>query len=388
MKVKLAKKLSQLPPYLFAELDRLKAEQVAKGADVISLGIGDPDQPTPTHIVKAGQEALSNSDYHSYPSYEGMLSFREAAASFLQTRFDISLDPKDEIVSLIGTKEGIYHLPFAFLDPGDVCLFTDPGYPVYPASTILAGGDPQPVPLKKENDFLPDFDAIPPDVAERAKIFFINFPNNPTSKIAPPSLYKDVIEFAKKYNVIIASDAAYSEFYPDDKRPPSLLQFPGGSEVGIEFHSLSKTYNMTGWRVGFAAGNPEVIAGLGKIKTNVDSGIFEALQAASIVALKGDQSCVADMRALYARRRVLLEESLQQAGLNISCSDGAFYIWVEVPDGFTSKEFAVRVLEEAAVVCTPGNGFGAAGEGYVRFSLTAPEDRLQEAAERIAKLVI
>ncbi len=388
MDIKVAKKLGQLPPYLFAELDRLKAEQVAKGKDVISLGIGDPDQPTPSHIVKALQEAAKKTEYHSYPSYEGMMSFREAAASFLETRFGASADPAKEIVSCIGTKEAIYHLPFAFLDPGDVCLFTDPGYPVYSAATLLAGGQPYPVPLLRENDFLPDLAAIPEEVATKAKLLFVNYPNNPTSKMAPASLYEELIAFANKYNVIIASDVAYSEFYPGDEKPLSLLQFPGGKDVGIEFHSLSKTYNMTGWRIGFAAGHPEIVAGLGKIKTNVDSGIFEALQEAGATALTGDQSCVAEMRALYGRRRSMLEESLQQAGMKIACSEGAFYIWVEIPEGTTSKEFAARVIEEAAVVCTPGNGFGETGEGYVRFSLTAPEERLREAAERIAKLVI
>jgi len=386
MDIKLAKRLSQLPPYLFAELDRLKAEAVAKGADVISLGIGDPDQPTPPHIVKALQEAAANPNTHQYPSYVGLPSFREAAAQFLKNRFDVSVDPASQVVSLIGTKEGVYHIHFALLDPGDISLFTDPGYPVYRAATILAGGVPYPVPLKQENDFLPDLKAIPAEVAERAKLFFVNYPNNPTSKMAPHSFYEELIDFAREYNVIIASDCAYSEFYPEDNRPASLLQFPGGSEVGVEFHSLSKTYNMTGWRVGYAAGNADVIAGLGKIKTNVDSGIFEALQIAGIEAMSGDQSCVAEMRTLYERRRVLLEGSLKQAGFEIACSEGAFYIWVKVPEGMSSRDFVVRVLDEAAVVCTPGNGFGEAGEGYVRFSLTAPEERLQEAAKRIGKL--
>lgn len=387
MKIELAKRLSALPPYLFAELDRLKAEQVAKGADVISLGIGDPDQPTPEHIVQAAQKAVTNPEYHSYPSYVGMPRFREAAAIFLRNRFGVEVDPQNEIVSLIGTKEGIYHFPFAFIDPGDVVLYTDPGYPVYPVAASFAGGQAVPVPLSYENDFLPDLRAIPVEVADKAKLFFINYPNNPTSKIAPLSFFEELIDFARSHNILIASDAAYTELYPDEaNKPLSLLQVAGGKDVGIEFHSLSKTYNMTGWRIGFAAGHPEAVAGLGKIKTNVDSGIFEALQEAGIIALTGDQSCVAEMRALYAKRRALLEKSLRQAGMEIACSEGAIYIWVKVPAGISSKDFAIRVLNEAAVVCTPGNGFGAAGEGFVRFSLTAPEERLQEAAERIAKL--
>ena len=387
MKIKRSQRLSQLPPYLFAELDRLKAEQIAKGADVISLGIGDPDQPTPPHIVAAAQKAVTNPEYHQYPSYAGMPRFREAAAAYLERRFGVSADPGKEIVSVMGTKEGIFHLPFAFLEPGDAVLCTDPGYPVYPASTVLAGGEAISVPLTADHDFLPDLQAIPKDVAARAKIIFVNYPNNPTSKIAPPSFYEELIAFAKANNVIVASDVAYAEFYPDEARKtPSLLQFPGGRDVGIEFHSLSKTYNMTGWRVGFAVGHPEVVAALGQIKTNADSGIFEAIQEAGIAAMSGDQSCVVAMRELYASRRSLLEASLEEAGLKIACSEGAFYIWIAVPEGLSSNAFAQRVLEEAAVVCTPGNGFGAAGEGYARFTLTAPEARLKEAAERIAKL--
>ena len=382
----MADRLKALPPYLFAELDRLKRAQIAKGADVISLGIGDPDRPTPEHIVRAAQEAVANPANHAYPSYEGMPRFRQTCAAYMKARFDVALDADTEVVSLIGTKEGIYHFPFAFLNPGDVCLFTDPGYPVYPAATVMAGGVPYPVALREENDFLPDLKAIPADVARRAKLFFVNYPNNPTSKVAEKSFYEELIAFAREYDVIIASDVAYAEFYPEGQKPLSFLQLPGAKDVGIEFHSLSKTYNMTGWRVGFAAGHPDLVAALGKIKTNVDSGIFQGVQEAGIAALGGPQDCVADMRSLYKKRRTLLEASLQKAGLKIACSEGAFYVWVKVPAGLTSQGFTVKLLEQAAVVCTPGNGFGAAGEGYVRFTLTAPEARLEEAAHRITAL--
>jgi LL-diaminopimelate aminotransferase len=386
MKVTLADRLGQLPPYLFAEIDRMKQEQIAKGADVISLGIGDPDRPTPLHIVEALQKAVTNTAYHQYPSYQGMLSFREAAAQFMQDRFSVSLDPKCEVVSLIGSKEAVAHIPLAFVNPGDAVLYTDPGYPVYQVSTVLAGGQPHPVSLLADNDFLPDFSSIPEEVAAKAKLFFINYPNNPISKLAPDSFFEELIAFAKKHEIIVVSDMAYSEFYPEGQKPQSLLQFEGGKDVGIEFHSLSKTYNMTGWRIAFAVGHPDIVAGLGKIKTNIDSGIFGAIQEAGSVALTGDQSCVDEMRTVYARRRKILDEAISDAGLKLACSEGAFYIWVHVPDGYTSAEFVKRVIEEAHVVCTPGNGFGPAGEGYLRFTLTAADDRLEEAGERIARL--
>lgn len=386
MDIKLADRIKNLPPYLFAELDRLKAEQVAKGADVIDLGVGDPDRPTPDHIVASAKEAVADPSHHQYPSYVGMLSFRQAASHFLKKRFGVAVDPQTEVVSMIGTKEGIAHFPLAFLNPGDALLYTSPGYPVYPVSAMFAGGEGVPIPLTQENNFLPALESIPAELADRAVLFFVNYPNNPTSKMAPASFYEKLIDFAQAHNVIIASDAAYSEMYDGNEAPPSILQFPRGKEVAVEFHSLSKTYNMTGWRVGFAAGRAELIQALGKVKTNIDSGIFEAVQEAGITALEGDQSCVASMRDLYSRRRQLMHKALEKAGMQIACSEGAFYIWVKTPEGFTSQEFSRRVLEEAAVVCTPGNGFGAEGEGYVRFALSAPDERLEEAGERISKL--
>ncbi|MDP3937278.1 MAG: LL-diaminopimelate aminotransferase [Deltaproteobacteria bacterium] len=381
----LSDRLSKRPPYLFAEIDRMKRAARAKGVDIIDLGVGDPDQPTPPHIVKKLQASCAEPRYHRYPSYEGMLPFRESVAGWCQRRFGVKLDAASEVVSLIGSKEGIAHLPLAFVNPGDATLVTDPGYPVYSIATLFAGGEPVSVPLRAENGFLPDLDAIPPKVLDRAKILFLNYPNNPTSAIADLAFYTRVAEKAARHGFLVAADSPYSEITFDGYRAPSFLEAPGAKEVGVEFHSLSKTYNMTGWRCGFAVGNPQVIAGLGKIKTNVDSGIFEAIQVAGMEALEGDQSCIEEMRKLYAERRDVFVAGLMQAGIEVKPPKATFYVWAPVPKGYGSADFAAHLLEKSGIVATPGNGFGPAGEGYIRFSLTVDKARLAEAVARIQK---
>ncbi len=384
MKIELADRIKHLPPYLFAEIDRLKAEQVKKGVDVIDLGVGDPDLPTPKHIIAALQKAAEDPANHRYPSYSGRNRFREAATSWMQKRFGVQLDPMNEVVSLIGSKEGIANFPLAFVNPGDVVLIPSPGYPPYSSGALFAGGTPHFLPLKRENRFLPDLDAIPEEVVRKAKVIHINYPNNPTGAVTTKEFFKKVVAFAEEYNVIVCSDAAYVEQYDKDV-PPSFLEVEGARDVGIEFHSLSKTYNMTGWRIGWACGNREIIAGLGKVKTNIDSGIFQAVQWAGIAALEGDQGCVEEMRAVYRRRRNLMVKGLEALGWDVASSAAAFYLWVAVPKGYDSKKFAMKVLEECGVVITPGNGFGEGGEGYVRFSLTAEDKRLKESLERLKK---
>lgn len=379
-------RLKVLPPYLFAELDRKKNEKIAQGVDVIDLGVGDPDIPTPKPIVEAAKKALENPENHRYPSYVGKLEFREAVANFYKRRFGVELDPKTEIITLIGSKEGIAHFPLAFVNPGDIVICPDPAYPVYKIGTIFAGGTPYIVPLKEENNFLPDLESIPEDIAKRAKIIWVNYPNNPTSAGATLEFYKKLVEWAKEYNVIVASDNAYSEIYTGSEKPPSILQVEGAKDVAIEFHSLSKTYNMTGWRIGWAAGNKELVAGLGKVKTNVDSGQFGAVQDAGIAALNLPEEEVEKLRSIYKERKKIMTEALEKIGLKVYKSDYTFYLWIKVPEGYTSSEFVGRLIEEAGVVCTPGNGFGEYGEGYFRISLTVPTERLLEAAERIKNL--
>ena len=385
MKITLAERIKNLPPYLFAEIDRLKAEQIKKGVDVIDLGVGDPDTPTPPHIIKALQKAAEDAANHQYPSYTGMNSFREAAAAWMKSRFGVTLDPVSEVVSLIGSKEGIANFPLAFINPGDVVLVPSPGYPPYHSGALFAGGQPYHMHLKRELGFLPDLDAIPADIVARAKVMHVNYPNNPTGAVAGKDFYERVIAFAQNHNIIVCADAAYVEQY-DDQKPASFLELPGARDVGIEFHSLSKTYNMTGWRIGFACGNKEIIAGLGKVKTNIDSGIFQAVQHAGIAALTESQACVEEMRQIYRKRRQLLVNGLKKMGWDIASAAAAFYVWVAVPQGYDSKSFAKKVLEEAGIVITPGVGFGEGGEGYVRFALTRDEKRLQEALDRLAKI--
>ena len=382
MKIELAHRIRELPPYLFARIDALKNEERKKGRDLIDLGIGDPDLPTHPHIVEALAQAARDPGTHRYPSYVGMEDFRKAAATFMKARFGLTFDPQKEVICVIGSKEAIAHFPFAFVDPGDVVLCPDPGYPVYATLTRFAGGEPYFLPLRRDSGFLPDLDAVPADVARRAKILWINYPNNPTAALAAPGFYQKVVAFAEKHGVIVASDLAYSEMYYDAP-PPSFLETPGARDVGIEFHSLSKTYNMTGWRVGWACGNAQLVAGLGQVKTNVDSGCFDAVQRAAIAALTGDQSAVARQRAIYRERRDVLCGGLAKAGFDVLTPSATFYTLVANPRGLSSLEFAARLLTEAGVVATPATGFGPTGEGYVRLTICADKARLAEAVDRL-----
>lgn len=383
---KRADRITELPPYLFAEIDRKKREIQAKGMDIIDLGVGDPDLPTPDHIVEKMKEAVSNPAYHTYPSYAGMLPFREAVAAWYRERFGVDLDPETEILTLIGSKEGIAHMPLAFINPGNVGLYTSPGYPVYRTGIQFAGGTPHAVPLLEKNGFLPDLASIPNDIREKAKLFFLNYPNNPTGAVAERDFFERLVAFARENDIIICHDAPYTEMSYDGYKPMSFLEVTGAQEVGIEFHSLSKTYRMTGWRLGFAVGNREVIQTLGKLKSNIDSGTFEAVQSAGIEALTGDQSCVSQMREIYQARRDLMVGALNEMGLSVIPPKATFYLWIKVPDGLTSASFATKILEKAGIVITPGNGFGPEGEGYVRMALTVSQDRLKEAIERLKLL--
>ena len=378
-----AERLKKLPPYLFKEIDRKKAEVMARGVDIIDLGVGDPDLPTPPHIIEALKKAMDDPANHRYPSYSGMGGFKETVAQWYGERFGVDLDPQAEVVSLIGSKEGIAHFPLAFINPGDVALVPTPAYPVYNIATLFAGGESFFMPLLSENRFLPDLDVIPDEIASRARAMFINYPNNPTSVVADPEFFSRVVQFAKKYGIIVCHDAAYTEMAFDGYRPPSFLEVDDAKDVGVEFHSLSKTYNMTGWRIGFAVGNHKGIEGLGAIKSNIDSGLFQAVQIAGMEALNGDQSCVEEMKKIYSRRRDMMVKGLRKAGFEVESPKATFYLWVKVVEGYTSAQIATRFLEEAGVVVTPGNGFGEPGEGYFRIALTQNRQRLEEAIQRI-----
>ncbi len=382
-----AQRLAQLPPYLFAELDRVKNEVKAKGMDIIDLGVGDPDLPTPPFILESMRKAVLKDEHHRYPSYSGLNVFREAVATWYEQRFNVALDPKAEVLSLIGSKEGLAHFPLAFVDPGDLVLVTTPNYPVYPIATMFAGGKTQFLPLTDDNDFLPDLDAVSAETWKKAKILFLNYPNNPTAAMAPRSFYEKLVAKAKEFNTILVHDAAYSEMYYDpENKPLSILEIPGARDVAIEFHSLSKTYNMTGWRIGMAVGNAELVQGLGKIKSNIDSGIFQAVQEAGITALEQGEGFVSEMRDLYRTRRDIVVDGLEKIGLTCRRPQATFYVWVKVPQGRDSAGFVAELLQKTGVVVTPGNGFGTPGEGYFRIALTVGEDRLREALSRIASL--
>ncbi|WP_326493528.1 LL-diaminopimelate aminotransferase [Methanogenium organophilum] len=375
-----AQRLEHLPPYLFARIDAMKAEKRAQGVDVIDLGVGDPDLATPSHIIDALVEAARNPATHHYPDYTGMLAFREAVAEWYRNRFAIELDPKTEVLALIGSKEGIAHIPEAFVNPGDYVLVPSPGYPVYQTSTLFAEGKTWNMPLLEENGFLPDFSAIPSDVCAKSKLMFLNYPNNPTGAIAPLSFFEEAVEFAQEHDVIIVHDNAYSEIAFDGYRAPSFLEVRGAMDVGVEMHSLSKTYNMTGWRIGMAAGSADIIAGLGRVKTNVDSGAFDAIQMAGITALTSSQECVEESCAVYKERRDVLVSGLRELGFEVTSPKATFYVWLKVDD---SMDFAAKMLNEAGIVVTPGIGFGDAGEGYVRFAITRSVERIEEALERM-----
>lgn len=382
-----ANRIANLPPYLFAEIDKKIAKKKAEGVDVISLGIGDPDQPTPDHIVKRMREEVKKPENHQYPSYYGLSAFRKSIADWYYSRFKLKLDHETEVLPLIGSKEGIAHILLALVDPGDISLVPDPGYPVYNTGTILAGGTPHFVPLLAANNFLIDFDKIDDEIAKKSKVMFMNYPNNPTAAVADMDFYNKAVEFAKKYDIVICHDFAYSEITYDGYSAPSFLQAEGARDVGVEFHSLSKTYNMTGWRIGFVVGNADVIEALGRVKTNIDSGIFNAIQHTGVEALTSSQECVAEMCGIYKKRRDIVVETLNNSGWNISKPKGSIYIWVPVPSGYTSASFATHILEKAGVVVSPGNAYGASGEGYFRISLTVGDERLKEALDRIKKVL-
>ncbi len=380
-----AERLKALPPYLFAEIDKKKKAAIAAGRDVINLGIGDPDVPTPDFIVDALGAAARDPKNHQYALDAGLPEFRRAAADWCRARFGVALDPNSEVYPTIGSKEAIAHFPLAVLNPGDVALVPEPGYPPYRSGTIFAGGVPQVMPLTAKNDFLPDLGAIPKDALKRARLIYVNYPNSPTAATAPREFYVDLVAFARKHNLIIASDLAYSEVYFDEK-PMSILEVPGARDVAIEFHSLSKTFNMTGWRVGFAIGNAQLVGYLGQLKTNLDSGIFQAIQVAGIAALKHADDVTARMVRIYRGRRDALVAGLAKAGWSVVPPRAAFYAWIPTPKGLPSATVAARLLDEADIVVTPGIGFGPAGEGYVRAALTVDEKRIAEAAGRIARL--
>ena len=383
MDISTSDRLNQLPPYLFKEIDRKKEALKAKGVDIINLGVGDPDMPTPSHIVAALQEAAARQANHQYPSYSGMAGFNVAVSDWYQKRFNVSPDPDTQVITLIGSKEGIAHIPLAFINPGDLALAPNPAYPVYQVAVGFAGGQVQLFDLKEENGFLPDLSAIDEQTAKKAKLMFLNYPNNPTSATADLGFFEEIVAFAKKYEIIVCHDAAYSEIYFNGNPPKSFMQAKGAMDVGVEFNSLSKTYNMTGWRLGFAVGRSEIIQGLAQVKSNVDSGQFQAVQIAGIQALEGSQDCVEQIRATYQERRDVLVKGLSQLGLSFLPLQATFYLWLKAPKGYTSASFADHLLTQCGVVVTPGNGFGSAGEGYVRMSLTIEKERLNQAMERL-----
>ncbi|OAT81430.1 LL-diaminopimelate aminotransferase [Desulfotomaculum copahuensis] len=380
-----AQRIQNLPPYLFARIERLIEQKRAAGVDIISLGIGDPDQPTPEHIVQELIKEAKNPANHQYPSSAGLLDYRRAVAGWYSRRFGVELDAQSEVVTLIGSKEGIAHISWCYLNPGDTVLLPDPGYPVYAGGAVLAGAVPHYMPLQAENGFLPVLADIPSAVARKAKMMFINYPNNPTGAVAGEEFFREVVAFAREYNILVCHDAAYSEIAYDGYRPPSFLQVPGAKEIGLEFNSVSKPFNMTGWRIGWAAGCPEAVEALGRLKSNLDSGQFQAVQYAAMAGLNGPYAVVDRVNGIYRRRRDMLVEALNGLGWRLEKPRATFYVWAPVPAGYTDASFTEAMLEKAAVVITPGSGYGSAGAGYFRISLTLPTERLQEAVERIKK---
>ena len=381
-----AQRLGRIPPYLFAEIDRKVQEKKKAGVDVISLGIGDPDLPTPQRIVSVLQEAAADPANHRYPSYFGLAELREAIAGWYRERFNVGLEPNAEILPTLGSKDGISHVPLALVDPGDVVLAPDPGYTVYATGAIMAGADPYVMPLTLENDWLPDLDAIPNDVAERARLMWLNYPNNPTAAVAGREFLERAVDFCRLHDIVLCHDAPYSEIAFDGYRPLSLFEIPGAREVGLEFHSLSKTFNMTGWRIGWVCGRADLVGLIGQLKTNIDSGIFQAVQWAAIEALNGGEEETRAACEIYARRHRLVADTLNSIGWKIKPPRATFYVWAPVPAGYDSIGFASHVLDQVGVNITPGVGFGAHGEGYFRLSVTAPDARLEEAMTRLRKL--
>ncbi len=378
-----SRRMDKLPPYLFAEIERKIAVKRRAGVDVISLGIGDPDLPTPAYIVEEMKRQLDDPRNHRYPTTAGLECFGQAIARFYERRFGVQIDPDKEFLPFMGSKEGLAHICWSTLDPGDLALVPDPGYPVYAGCTLLAGAEARLMPLRPENDFLPDLDAISPQEARRAKLLFISYPNNPTSATVTGDFFARVVEFATKWDIAVVHDNPYSELTFDGYVAPSFLATPGAKDIGVEFWSFSKPFNMTGWRIGFGVGNREILEPLWRLKSNLDSGVFEAIQRTAAAVLDGPWDFVDQMNAIYARRRDVLADALDSIGLGVEKPKATIYMWIPVPAGYTSAGFAEHVLDQAGVVITPGNGYGAAGEGFVRISLTAPDERIQEAVGRI-----
>ncbi len=385
--MRVSQRVQSLPPYLFAAIERQIAERRAAGVDVISLGIGDPDLPTPAHVVDALTEAARDPATHQYPSNRGEEGFRAAVAGYYSRRFSVALDPATEIVPLLGAKEGIAHLGLALLDPGDVALAADPGYPVYTTGPLLADGAVVTLPLRAELGFQPDLEALDADTLARARMVFVSYPNNPTGAVVEDDFFFRLVELARRHDLVVVHDNAYADITFDGYVAPSFLETPGAKEVGVEVFSLSKSYNMTGWRAGAIVGRAEVVEAYWRLKTNLDSGMFAAVQRAGAAALGGPQDCVREMCAVYARRRDLLVAALRTVGMEVTPPKGTIYLWVPVPDGYTSASFTEQVLEQADVVVTPGAAYGPSGEGYVRLSLTVPDERLEEAVQRIEERV-
>ncbi|MCH7699438.1 MAG: LL-diaminopimelate aminotransferase [Chloroflexi bacterium] len=379
----LAKRVQDLPPYLFAAISKKIAQKKAEGVDVISFAIGDPDLPTPPHILDSLVQAARDPANQGYPDSDGLPEYRKAVADWYKRRFGVAFDPDKEVLPLIGSKEGLGHIPLCFIDPGDVALVPDPGYPVYPVSVQLAGGTVHALPLTQEQDFLPDFDAVPADVANKAKLLFLNYPSNPTSAIADVAFFERAVAFAKQHDIVVVHDMAYSEIAYDEYVPPSFMEATGARDVGIEVHSLSKSYNMTGWRIGMAVGNADLIDALARVKSNLDSGIPNAIQRMAITALEGPQESIQENNAVYQRRRDTLVDAVRSAGLEVIPPKASLYLWCRLPDGMGSIDFAAKLLDDTGVVVTPGVGYGKHGEGYVRLSLTVPDDRLQEGIRRL-----
>lgn len=383
--MKTSQRLEKIPPYLFAQIDKKIDEAKEKGINIISLGIGDPDMPTLPNIVGAMHEAIYKPENHDYPPYQGTKEFRKASANWMKKRFNVELDYDSEMLALIGSKEGLAHIFFAFVDSNDIVLVPDPGYPVYKNGTILAGGEIYLMPLLAKNNFLPDFEKIPPEIAKRAKLMFLNYPNNPTGAVADLEFYQKAVDFAKKYDILICNDQAYSEMTYDNYIASSILEIEGAKDCAIEFYSHSKSYNMTGWRIGFACGNKEAIKALGTIKNNIDSGVFKAIQEAGIEAYNTPKSEIEKLNKIYQKRRNIVENALKELGWNIKPTKGTFYLWLPTPNNMPSADFCEMLIERTGVVVVPGVGYGKNGEGYFRIALTKDEKIIREAMERIKK---
>ena len=382
--MRFSQRMSRVPPYLFVQISRKIAEKKAQGVEVISFGIGDPDLPTPDYVIDALTEAAHHTPNHRYPESEGLPEFREAVADWYSRRFEVTLESENEVISLIGAKEGIGHVAFCFLDPGDVALVPDPGYPVYSMGTLFAGGEIHFMQLTSENGWLPDLESIPEGIARKSKLMWLNYPNNPTGAVANLEYFARAVEFAKKYDIAVMHDACYTEVAYDGYQPPSFLQVDGAMDVGVEFHSLSKSFNMTGWRIGMAVGNAKMIDALLTIKSNLDSGVPQAVQHMAIEALRCPLESVADRNAVYQARRDRIVPVLEDMGMAVDSPKAGLYIWARVPDGYQSAEFAEKLLEDTDVLMIPGGNYGPAGEGYVRLSITLADDLIDKALDRVS----